>query len=139
MPDTTLLQHGDLMPHFTVVTVQGDTFSYGAIWQHKNLALVTLPAVAAYPHPSDRADAFCERKSVCVVTRDALAGVPSPGALIADKWGEIVHVAAPGRSDELPTLSELLEWLEYVERRCPECEGRRSRHPRAVGRQAHLC
>ena len=123
MSDTTLLQRGNLMPHFTVVTVQGDTFSYGAIWQHKNLALITVPAEASYPDPSDRADAFRQRKSVCIVTSDAVPGVPSPGVLIADKWGEIMHVAAHGRADELPTLSELLEWLEYVERRCPECEG----------------
>jgi hypothetical protein len=40
--------------------------------------------------------------------------------LFADRWGEVVHVEATA---ELPAATALLEWLDYVERRCPECEG----------------
>ena len=36
-----MLQRGDLMPHFTVRTLQGESFSYSSIWQHRNLVLVT--------------------------------------------------------------------------------------------------
>jgi hypothetical protein len=42
---------------------------------------------------------------------------------VADRWGEIAYVAAAPHVTELPTASELIEWLDYVERRCPECEG----------------
>jgi hypothetical protein len=47
-----------------------------------------------------------------------VTGVPRPGALVADRWGEVVHV-----EDGWPTVSSLLEWLDYVAHRCPECEG----------------
>jgi hypothetical protein len=43
--------------------------------------------------------------------------------VVADRWGEIVHIAAPSGIAGLPDPGELLEWLDYVEHRCPECEG----------------
>jgi hypothetical protein len=38
--------------------------------------------------------------------------------LIADRWGEVqvVHAGAPD-------VDDILAWLEYVQQRCPECEG----------------
>jgi hypothetical protein len=120
----TAITRGDQLPHFEVTTTDGERFRYASIWQLKNLVLLTLP-------PEDepergvtellaRGAEFDALKSVCVVTRDRIAGVPTPGVLIADRWGEVVHVEATA---ELPAATALLEWLDYVERRCPECEG----------------
>ena len=43
MKRETMLQRGDLLPHFTVTTLHGDEFSYATIWQRRNLVLVALP------------------------------------------------------------------------------------------------
>jgi hypothetical protein len=50
-------------------------------------------------------------------------GVQAPGALIADRWGEIIHITAVAESAQSPAAEDLLGWLEYVQNRCPECEG----------------
>ena len=124
-PDT--VQRGDQVPHFDVRTLDGDRFRYATIWQRQNLVLITLPK--ATPHDgypctlTARGAAFQEHDSVCVITCDPVAGVPTPGALVADRWGEIVYVAGAAEVAGLPAPSDLLDWLDYVERRCPECEG----------------
>ena len=123
-----MLQRGDQVPHFEVRTSGAELFSYASIWQHKNLVLVALPGDAR-PDACDtleqitRGDTFRTRETVCVVTRDRVPGLQAPAALIADRWGEIVYVTESSRVDELPTSSDLLDWLDYVDRRCPECEG----------------
>ena len=120
-----ILQTGDQVPHFEVRTLAGDVFRYTSIWQHKNLVLVTLDSHAdgyAAALTNIGAD-FQARQAVCVITRDRTPGVPSPSAIVADRWGEIVHVAAASDVSQLPAPSELLDWLDYIERRCPECEG----------------
>jgi len=121
------LQRGDQVPHFQVKTLAGDVFSYSTIWQRRNLVLVTLPGAgreSGYPSTlAARGRDFDERNAACVMTRDRVPGVPTPGAAVADRWGEIVYVVAATDVGELPPPSELLDWLEYVERRCPECEG----------------
>lgn len=123
----TMLQRGDIVPHFEVRTVHGEVFSYSAVWQRRNLVLVILSATAAadgYVRDLRARDAeFGDRDSVCVVTHDGVSGLPTPGALVADRWGEIVHVAAATGTADLPTPQELLDWVEYVGNRCPECEG----------------
>ena len=113
---------GELVPHFTVSTPDGQTVRYSAIWQVSNLVLVVLP----------RADASAERTieqlrgietsdTRCVVTFEPLPGLAAPAALVADKWGEIVYlVQAP---EDLPTVDDLSEWVDHVRQRCPECEG----------------
>ena len=121
------LGHGDQVPQFEVRTLDGDVFRYSTVWQRKNLVLVTLPDQAddnGYPATllARRAE-FEHLDGVCVVTRDRLPGIATPGALVADRWGEIVYVAAPSLVSGLPAVSELIEWLDYLERRCPECEG----------------
>jgi hypothetical protein len=120
------LQRGDQVPHFDVNTLAGDVFSYSTIWQRKNLVLVSLDADIEDDYPSTltaRARDFEERHAACVLTRDRVPGLPAPGAVVADRWGEIVHVFAAASGGELPPASELLDWLEHVEQRCPECEG----------------
>jgi hypothetical protein len=122
-----MLRRGDAVPHFEVRTLGGDMFRYSTIWQRKNLVLVTLPmTVAGDSYASELlalGSAFHEREGVCVITRDHLTGLSAPAALVADRWGEIVHVATTSDVADLPPPHELLNWLEYVEQRCPECEG----------------
>jgi len=134
--DAKTLQRGDQVPHFEVKTLAGDVFSYTTIWQRKNLVLVTLPeavdsssasALGGLPAEALAEGGRCrdvqQHDGAWVITRDPVPGVPTPGALVADRWGEIVQIAAAPQVSGLPTVSELLEWLDYVERRCPECEG----------------
>ena len=115
------------MPHFEVRTLSGDVLDYSTIWQRTNLVLVALPQAgsgAGFLRALTALDlVFQEHDAVCVVTRDCIPGLPAPAALVADRWGEVVHIATPSQVEDLPVASELLDWLEYVARRCPECEG----------------
>lgn len=124
-----MLQTGELVPHFTVRAVDGKTVEYSAIWQRRNLLLITLPADARETGSRcalalERSGSDLERlETVGIVTYDAVPGVPSPGALVADRWGEIACVAGADSPAELPSLDALRQWLHYVQMRCAECEG----------------
>lgn len=124
-----MLQRGDPVPHVEVRTVTGELFRYVAVWQRRNLVLVALPVT---PSAADRgyilgltarASAFAARDAECVITRDRVAGMASPGVLVADRWGQIAWIATPSRVEDLTPVDELLEWLDYLDQRCPECEG----------------
>jgi hypothetical protein len=121
-----MLRRGDIVPHFVVRTVTGDAFDYSAIWQRKNLVLIIIPPDSARhcEQPLRGRDAELESlESVCVMTHDGVAGLPAPAALVADRWGEIIHLVTPADSASLPAAQELLDWLGYIQNRCPECEG----------------
>jgi hypothetical protein len=124
-----MLHTGELVPHFTVRTTDGTTIEYSAIWQRRNLVLVTLPpderetatryagALSAFRSELERGEA------AGVVTHDVVRDVPAPGALVADRWGEIVFITHAERVEDLPSIDELMRWLHYVQIRCAECEG----------------
>src|SRR5687768_8762827 len=100
---TMMLQRGDHVPHFHVKTVGGSELSYSTIWQRQNLLLVTI-GDAQSTYAADllaRSAEFLAHNSVCVVTRDDVAGLPAPALLIADRWGEIVHVVCAPRVEDL--------------------------------------
>jgi hypothetical protein len=121
-----MLQRGDQIPHVELRTTSGEPFSYRTIWQGRNLVLVALPPVADDAIATELralAAEFEAANAVCVVTRDPVPGLPAPAALVADAWGEIVHVRAVRDAAELPTARALLEWVDYLGQRCPECEG----------------
>ena len=123
-----MLTCGDQVPHFEATVASGDLFKYSSIWQHKNLVLVALPedapaAVSDGLEQAARNSACDQSQSVCVITRDRVPGLQAPAALVADRWGEIVYLTMVASLDELPALSDLLEWLDYVRQQCPECEG----------------
>src|SRR5262247_2217313 len=90
---------GDSMPHATIMTIDGAHVPYSRIWQRRHLLLVCLPD--EQPEEGARyAAALAERHveisgcdAECLVTRDRVPGLPRPGALVADRWGEIVFVA----------------------------------------------
>jgi hypothetical protein len=123
------LQRGDPVPHFRVGTIDGRTIEYSTIWQRRNLVLVAL--TGSHSAPSRRYvsqleaefPAFQSHETECVITRDAVAGAASPAVLIADRWGEIVYAAHGSNVADLPRLPEILEWVAYLQTRCPECEG----------------
>ena len=124
-----MLQRGDSVPHVEVTTVGGEPFSYSTIWQRKNLVLLCLPAAESQcsdtylSELAARKSAFAAKDAACVVTRDPVAEIASPGIVVADRWGEIVHIAQATPVDALPSPEDLLDWLDYLEKRCPECEG----------------
>lgn len=124
-----MLQRGDLIPHFEVTTLDGDRINYATVWQRRNLVLVTLPTADSdasrkyVSELSDRISQFRAQNTTCVMTREPVPGVPHPGALVADKWGEVMFVRAASEVADLPPAEELSDWIKYVETRCPECEG----------------
>jgi hypothetical protein len=123
------LQRGDSVPHFEVNTVEGELFSYSTIWQRRNLVLIAIRAAefeASAANVSDlvaRKSEFTAKDAACVVTADRVPGIRSPAVVVADRWGEIVHVATASRVEDLTPVEELLDWVEYLAQRCPECEG----------------
>jgi hypothetical protein len=124
-----MLQPGDLVPHFTVRTLHGDELSYATIWQRRNLVMVALPirdSDAARSYVSEltaRGAELDAAEADCVMTRDDMREIPAPAVLVADRWGEVVWIAARSDVRDLPRVEEVLEWLHYVQSRCPECEG----------------
>lgn len=124
-----MLRAGEQVPHFDVETLDGTRAIYASIWQHRNLVLVSLPQ-APSPRDSDYAAALAASlagddalDTACVFTRDEVPGVPRPGAIVADRWGEIQFAAAAGTVDALPDPAEIADWVRHVRSRCPECEG----------------
>jgi hypothetical protein len=128
-----MLRRGDPIPHFEVKTIWGETFRYATIWQRRNLVLLVVPAAASQAPGGyisrvlARRSEFTAKCATCVVTRDRLPGTHSPVVVpvvvVADRWGEIVHLAATSQVEDLTSPEGLLEWVDYLERRCPECEG----------------
>jgi hypothetical protein len=127
--EPTAVGKGDALPFFDVATIDGGRARYADFWQRRNLLLVCLPVAATaadveYARQlSGHSAAFDEYAAACVVTRDPVARIPSPGVVIADRWGEVQYLTSPATIRDLPDVRELLDTLDYVQRRCPECEG----------------
>ena len=125
----SLLQVRDAMPHFEVARLDGARVRYESIWQRKNLLLVVMPtrvdnASETYASQlANRLDEITRHDAECVITRDPIPGIQPPGVLVADRWGEVHFVAESENVAGLPPLDELIEWLQYVQMKCPECEG----------------
>jgi hypothetical protein len=125
--DPATLKRGDQVPHFEVKRVDGSVFNYSTVWQHKNLLLIVLSGssldnryVSDLPAHESKLE---QHETECVVTREVVPRLRAPAALIADRWGEIIHLTMPSDAAELPSIEDLLGWLEYLQNRCPECEG----------------
>jgi hypothetical protein len=113
--------------HFTVTNDVGETVDYAGLWQRLNLLLIVVddsPSAAEYAAAirSNMAD-LTAYDTACVITRDAVAGTGRPGALIADRWGEVHFSISSATVDGLPGPAQLVEWLRYVQMQCPECQG----------------
>jgi hypothetical protein len=124
-----MLKTGDLLPHFNVTTLGGERFAYSDIWQRKNLLLVSLSDAdsagnAEYVSQlTSQMSALTGDDIACVVTRDKISGLPIPGVVVADRWGEIHHVAHAARIEDLTSPAGLVEWSRFIQHQCPECEG----------------
>ena len=120
-----MLQPGEQVPHFEVTAVDGQRFSYEMAWQRRHLVLVILPPESDGFEAGvmRRASEFAALDTACVLTREHVEGVPVPGVLIADRWGEIAHISAATQISNLPSADDLLAWAEHLQQRCPECEG----------------
>ena len=122
-----LTRHG-AVPHFTVETITGATIDYSRIWQQQHLVLITLrdaraSDAAQYAADIDERLRAVRSDTALVVTQHAVDGLPAPGVLIADRWGEIAHVVHADDVAGLPPAQDVFEWVEHVRQRCPECEG----------------
>ena len=116
-----MLKAGDILSFFRVTARDGRAVAYAEIWQKKNLVLVQLPYAGAEPYVSQldaRMADLTAYETACVITRDQVPGLPSPGVAVADRWGELFFVAAG-----LEPVDELIEWLRYTQMQCPECRG----------------
>ena len=122
-----MLQAHHLVPHFDVTDLAGERVQYSSLWQRRNLVLVTLPGAEAPAEYAVRLMALVrgldDEDTKWIVTEDRIAGVPCPSVVVADRWGEVAHMAHPSRVGDLPAPEELVEWVRYLEYRCPECEG----------------
>lgn len=122
------LGQGDQVPHFDVLTIDGQRVRYREFWQHRNLVFVSVD-IESHPEHQQyaanwlaRRDEFTAAETVLVISSESVAGLPTPGVIVADRWGEIIHVvrpAEPGAS--MPNADDLLEWVNFVRIQCPEC------------------
>ncbi len=133
------LRPGDQVPHFDIVDLEGRRVRYRDLWQNRNLVLVALADEDSAPARGYReslrqenAELTANDTTVVVYSPRAeeggapantVPGLPVLGVLIADRWGEIHHVAAAADASGLPGPPALIEWLRYVQRQCPECQG----------------
>lgn len=121
------LQRGGRVPHFHVTDTSAARVAYDeAIWQRDHLLLVSLgdddgdPFAAIARDLQGRASDIAALEARLVVTRDPIAGVPRPGAVVADRWGEVFAVIDEAGSTY---ADDLIEWIRWVQMKCPECEG----------------
>ena len=123
-----MLQRGGRVPHFDVRTIDGARVRYRDVWQARNLLLLSLAAPAGefadyLAGVQARLADISDQQTTFVATTEEVAGVPRPGVLIADRWGEIYSVVPAEHPSDLPPVDDLLEWLRYIQHACPECEG----------------
>jgi hypothetical protein len=123
-----LLQPGDLLTRFEGATVDGRELRYEQLWQHRNVMLFLVSAELARG-ASSRLAALEGRLSELkppdtslVISDHPIDGVPMNSVVIADRWAEVVYIAQlasdPGR---WPSIDDLVEWVEFIRMKCPEC------------------
>ena len=114
---------------FTAINRDDGTYvDYHDVWQKKNVVLVALPdddptATEYAMSLSALASEMASLDARLIVTATRIEGIPSPGVVVADRWGEVYHVKGASRAADLPGPDDLLEWVKYVRNECPECQG----------------
>jgi hypothetical protein len=124
----TMLRPGDVIPHFEGLTTDGRRLEYAQLWQRRNLVLfVLLPnlhdAARSYLGALEgRLSELQPDDTTLVVSDRGLERLPLGTLVIADRWGEIAHLQELA-SDmaEWPSIDDVLEWVEFIQMKCPEC------------------
>lgn len=49
-------------------------------------------------------------------------GKPASAVYITDGYGEVFGAYRTARGQAMPTANEILDWLSFINRQCPECE-----------------
>ena len=49
-------------------------------------------------------------------------GLDSAAVYVTDRFGEVFGAHRTANGDRLPCLADILNWLEFVNAQCPECE-----------------
>ena len=121
-----VLERGARVPHFSVRATDGTPVVYIDIWQRRNLLLITLPdspefreALTALTSAlAGRARDLALYETSVIVTHDAIEGLPSPGVLVADRWGEIYFVYTPRSAADMPAVDDLVDGLKVIAYKC---------------------
>jgi hypothetical protein len=122
------LSPGDLIPTFEGETVDGHRLRYEEVWQRRNLVLFVLSATARAEASSYIADVQARLSplrpddTTLVISDHKINGVPLDTVVVADRWGEIAYIQDLASDPaEWPSVDEILEWVEFIRVRCPEC------------------
>jgi hypothetical protein len=117
------------LPHFDVRELNGRRVRYDELWQCRNLVLVLIDstrreeATRSASVLSAHRDEFDDTEAAVVVTADSVQGLRAPCVVIADRWGEIMHIERPDPGNVWPftNVDELLQWVRFARIQCPEC------------------
>jgi hypothetical protein len=119
---------GDLLPHFEGATINGRETPYKELWQHRNLVLLVLPAEAVtrgMPYLRALENRLAELKppdASLLISRRPIGDVETHSLVIADRWGEIVHlVRLTPDPAAWPSIDDIIAWMEFIGAKCPEC------------------
>ena len=123
-----MLHPGDLLSHFEGQTIDGREVPYHELWQRRNLVLFVVSPelqVAASSYLMALECRLSELKpsdTSLIISHCAIYGAPMKRLVIADRWGEVAH-AAELTSDPVgwPSIDDVVEWVEFVRMKCPEC------------------
>jgi hypothetical protein len=123
-----MLHAGDLITHFESTTLDGRGVPYDQLWQHRNVVLFVLSSdliAAASPYLSALEGRLAELKPAdtsLVVSANVVADLPQRSVAISDRWGEVVYVEQlTADQKQWPGLDDILEWVEFIRIKCPEC------------------
>ena len=104
-----MLEKGDRVPRFEIVTIDDIAVNYADVWQKKNLALVCLPedssadAQGYIKELREALPALSVHDAVVVVTTNPVEGMPLPGCAVADRWGELQWITSSDKVAGLPS------------------------------------
>lgn len=119
---------GDRLPNVEAHTLDGRAVHTGEFGQRQAVALIVIgpreAAVSPWRNWLDDLGAlrpeFASLETVVAVSHDLVEGCEFPTALVADRWGEIMHlrrlVVAGDRVE--PSPADIVEWARNVHYRC---------------------
>jgi len=122
------LRPGDLISHFEGATIDGHRVRYEQLWQRRNLVLFVLSTAVRAEAQSyltaleERVSTLQPDDTTLVVCDDRIEHLPRDSVVIADRWGEIAWLQEIASNPaEWPSVDEIVEWVEFIRIKCPEC------------------